>query len=57
MLSILIPSYNHARFVIEAIASARRIDVQGKHIYIIDDASTDNSAEVIENYLKLARLS
>lgn len=54
MLSILIPSYNHAQFVIEAIASARRIDVQGKHIYIIDDASTDNSAEVIENYLKLA---
>jgi glycosyltransferase involved in cell wall biosynthesis len=53
MLSILIPSYNHARYVIEAIDSARRINVPGKHIYVIDDASTDSSAEVITNYLKL----
>lgn len=54
MLSILIPSYNHARFVTEAIASALRINVPGKRIYVIDDASPDNSAEVIENYLKEA---
>jgi glycosyltransferase involved in cell wall biosynthesis len=54
MLSILIPSYNHSRFVVEAIASARRINAPGKHIYVIDDASSDESAEVIENYLKLA---
>ena len=52
MLSVLIPSYNHAQFVIEAISSARQIDVPGKHIYVIDDASSDNSAELIEKYLK-----
>ncbi len=52
MLSIFIPSYNHARFVTDAIASARAVDVPGKHIYVIDDASTDGSPEVIESYLR-----
>ena len=52
MLSILIPSYNHARYVEEAIDSARRIDVPGKQIVIIDDASTDGSADVIADYLR-----
>jgi cellulose synthase/poly-beta-1,6-N-acetylglucosamine synthase-like glycosyltransferase len=52
MLSILIPSYNHAAFVEEAIASARKIDVPGKRIIVIDDASPDGSADVIERYLQ-----
>lgn len=51
MLSILIPSYNHSRYVEEAIASARCIDVPGKRIIIIDDASTDDSVDVIRAYL------
>lgn len=51
MLSIFIPSYNHARFIVEAIASARAIEVPDKHIYVIDDASTDDSAEVIAAYI------
>ena len=52
MLSILIPSYNHARYVEEAVASARRINVPGKRIVIIDDASTDDSADVIADNLR-----
>lgn len=56
MLSILIPSYNHANFVIETISSVCQINVPSKRIYIIDDASSDNSAEVIENYLKIHQL-
>lgn len=52
MLSILIPSYNHADFVAAAIASARSIDVPGKRIVVIDDASADRSAEVITAYLE-----
>jgi alpha-1,3-rhamnosyltransferase len=51
MLSILIPSYNHAAFVTEAIDSARRIDVPGRRIVVIDDASPDNSADVIAAHL------
>lgn len=52
MLSILIPSYNHAAYVEAAIDSARRIAVAGKRIVVIDDASPDNSTDVIEAYLK-----
>lgn len=52
MLSILIPSYNHAPFVEEAIASARSIDVPGRRIIVIDDASTDGTADVIDRYLQ-----
>lgn len=52
MLSILIPSFNHAAFVEAAIASARSVDVPGKHIFVIDDASTDDSADVITAYLQ-----
>lgn len=52
MLSILIPSYNHARYVEEAIASALMIDVPGKRIIVIDDASTDGSADLIADYLR-----
>ena len=52
MLSILIPSYNHARYIEEAIASALMIDVPGKQIVVIDDASTDGSADRIEDYLQ-----
>lgn len=55
MLSIFIPSYNHARFVTDAIASARAVNVSGKQIYVIDDASTDNSGEVIESYLRTVK--
>ena len=52
MLSVLIPSYNHARYIDEAINSARRIDVPGKRIVVIDDASPDDSAAVIEANLR-----
>lgn len=57
MLSIFIPSYNHARYITDAIASARAVPVQDKHIYVIDDASTDNSAEVIDAYLQAVNAS
>lgn len=51
MLSILIPSYNHSRYVVEAIASARRVSLPGTRVIVIDDASTDESVEVIKEYL------
>jgi cellulose synthase/poly-beta-1,6-N-acetylglucosamine synthase-like glycosyltransferase len=52
MLSVLIPSYNHATYVEAAIASARSINVPDKRIVVIDDASPDSSAEVITSYLQ-----
>lgn len=50
MLTILITSYNHADFIVAAIESARRINVFGAKIIIVDDASTDNTRQVLAAY-------
>jgi glycosyltransferase involved in cell wall biosynthesis len=51
LLSIIIPSYNHERFVVSTIQAAARIDVQDKEIIVIDDGSPDASASVIRDYI------
>lgn len=51
MLSILIPAYNHENYIEDAIANVMRIDVPGKRVFVIDDASTDNTARKIESFL------
>jgi glycosyltransferase involved in cell wall biosynthesis len=51
LLSIIIPSYNHERFVVSTIQAAARIDVQDKEIIVIDDGSSDTSVSVIREYI------
>jgi glycosyltransferase involved in cell wall biosynthesis len=48
--SIVIINYNYARFLQQAIESALNQTYRDKEIIIIDDGSTDNSAEVIKSY-------
>ena len=52
-LSILIPSYNHARFLPEAIESMLAQDFDDYELIIRDDASNDNTRDVLEHYAKL----
>lgn len=47
-LSVLLPNYNHAKFVGQALYAILAQSVQPLEIIVIDDASTDNSLEVIE---------
>lgn len=47
LVSLVIPTFNYARFLPEAIASALRQDYPNLQILISDDASTDDSAAVI----------
>jgi glycosyltransferase involved in cell wall biosynthesis len=50
MVSIVIPCYNHERFLPDAIESAlaqRRVNVE---VVVVDDGSTDGSAAVAERY-------
>jgi glycosyltransferase involved in cell wall biosynthesis len=46
-ISVLIPTYTAARYISEAVASVRRQDWPIEEIIIIDDGSTDDTAEVV----------
>lgn len=49
-VTVIIPSYNHAEWIGEAIESALEQTLQDFEVIIHDDGSTDNSAEVIKAY-------
>ena len=46
--SVIIPSYNHAAFVAEAIRSVLTQESADLELIVVDDGSTDESIEVIE---------
>jgi sugar O-acyltransferase (sialic acid O-acetyltransferase NeuD family) len=50
LVSVLLSSYNHERFVGEAIRSALGQTLADLELIIIDDASTDGSVAVIEQF-------
>lgn len=50
LVSVTIPSYNHGRFLPEAIESALSQTYGNIEIVIVDDASTDNSLEIARKY-------
>ncbi|OGD53079.1 hypothetical protein A3K80_04965 [Candidatus Bathyarchaeota archaeon RBG_13_38_9] len=49
-MSVCIPSYNGARWIREAIDSAQAQTYKPLEIVIVDDASTDNTLEIIRSY-------
>jgi len=49
-ISIVINNYNYARFLREAIDSALHQTYQPVEVIVVDDGSTDSSAEVIKSY-------
>ena len=54
-VSILIPTYNYARFLPEAIESVLAQDFDDYEVLIVDDGSADNTAEVVAPYCKRDR--
>jgi glycosyltransferase involved in cell wall biosynthesis len=49
-ITVIIPSYNHEKFISDAINSVLRQTFQNFEILIIDDGSCDNSVEIIQKF-------
>jgi glycosyltransferase involved in cell wall biosynthesis len=49
-VSVIIPNYNHARYLQKRLASIFNQTFKDFEIIILDDASTDNSMEVLNQY-------
>ncbi len=49
-VSVLIPTFNYARYLPEAVESVLQQDFRDFELLIADDASTDGSAEILRRY-------
>lgn len=56
MVSVLIPNYNHARFLTQRIESVLNQTWQEFEVVILDDCSTDESRNIIESYRGHAKI-
>ena len=56
LVSVLLPCYNHARYVEEALESARQQTYQTIELIVVDDGSTDDSAMVIQAWMRSTRM-
>jgi teichuronic acid biosynthesis glycosyltransferase TuaG len=50
LVSVVMPSYNHEKFISEAIESVLGQDFDDLELIIVDDASTDASPQIIQKY-------
>jgi glycosyltransferase involved in cell wall biosynthesis len=50
LVSVVIPNFNYARYVAQAIESALALDWPDVEIIVVDDGSTDDSREVLARY-------
>ena len=52
LVTVICLCYNHAAFIVEALDSVLNQTHSNVELIIADDFSTDNSVDVIENWLK-----
>ena len=51
-VTVVVPAYNHGRYVVEALDSVRNQTFQDWVMIVIDDGSTDDTRAVLEDYQK-----
>jgi glycosyltransferase involved in cell wall biosynthesis len=49
-VTVIIPNYNHTRFISQAINSVLRQSYRSYEIIVVDDGSTDNSRQVVAQF-------
>jgi glycosyltransferase involved in cell wall biosynthesis len=52
-VAVVIPTYNHSRFLADAIASVERQTVRAAEIIVVDDGSTDHPEDVVAHFLRV----
>lgn len=57
LVSVIIPNYNHAKYLDERIQSVLNQTYKNFEVIILDDVSKDNSREIIEKYRKNKHIS
>lgn len=57
LVSIIMPSYNTAKYIGESIESVQRQTYQNWELIIVDDRSPDNTDEVVKSYLSDERIN
>ena len=57
VVSVIIPCYNQAKFLGEAIESVLKQNYRRLEVIVIDDGSTDGTAEVADRYSDVIRIS
>ena len=57
LVSVIIPNYNHAKYLDQRIQTVLGQTYQNFEVIILDDCSTDNSLEVIEKYKTNSHIS
>lgn len=57
MISVIMPLYNNEKYVIEAIQSVINQTYTEWELLIINDASTDNSKNVVQDFLHQKKIT
>ncbi|MBC8060817.1 MAG: glycosyltransferase [Clostridiaceae bacterium] len=57
LVSVVITNYNHAQYIVECLDSIKNQTYKNIEIIIVDDASTDNSVEVINKWIETNKKS
>jgi glycosyltransferase involved in cell wall biosynthesis len=56
-MSVVIPSYNHGDYIVETVKSVLSQGIDDLEIIIVDNASTDNTKDIIQQNLTDGRIS